>query len=336
MITLLGKTQEELKEVASAVGLKPFAAKQLAEWLYVKRVTTFDNMTNISLAAREKLSNDFTIGHSKPTWSAISKDGTAKYLFQTSNGSIETVFIPEDERGTICVSCQVGCKMNCHFCMTGKQGWSGNLTASEIMNQILSIPESSRLTNIVFMGMGEPMDNVDNILKCCEILTAKWGFGWSPHRITVSTVGVIPAMKRFLDTTDCHLAVSLHNPFREEREKIMPIEKKYHIEDVVTTLKQYDWTHQRRISFEYILMKGVNDTMRHATEIVRMMQGLECRVNLIRWHAIPGIDLRSPNEEHQVWFRDYLTENGITCTIRRSRGEDIQAACGLLSSEHKH
>lgn len=334
--TLLGKNPEELKEVASAAGLKPFAAKQLAEWIYVKRATTFDAMTNISLAARERLKELFTVGTSAPLCSATSKDGTSKYLFQTSHGTVETVFIPEDERGTICVSCQVGCKMNCQFCMTGKQGWSGNLTAGEIMNQIISIPESSRLTNIVFMGMGEPMDNTDNILRCCEILTAKWGFGWSPHRITVSTVGIIPAMKRFLDSTECHLAVSLHNPFAAEREMIMPVEKTFHIADVVKTLRQYDWSHQRRISFEYIVMKGINDSIRHAAEIVRMLQGLECRVNLIRWHAIQGMDLHSPDEGKMVWLRDYLTENGITCTIRRSRGEDIQAACGLLSSEHKN
>lgn len=333
-MTLLGKTPEELKDVATTVGMKPFAAKQLAEWIYVKHAKSFDEMTNISLAARTKLKESYEIGFAAPVWSAKSKDGTTKYLFKTTHGPIETVFIPEEDRGTICVSCQVGCKMNCQFCMTGKQGWSGDLSASEIMNQIMSIPESSRLTNIVFMGMGEPMDNIENILRCCEILTAKWGFGWSPHRITVSTVGVIPAMKRFIDSTDCHLAVSLHNPFGDERAKIMPVEKRYQISDVVTTLKQYDWTHQRRISFEYIIIKGFNDTIRHAAEIVRMMQGLECRVNLIRWHAIPGMDLRSPEEDKMVWFRDYLTENGITCTIRRSRGEDIQAACGLLSSTH--
>ncbi|MCQ2343889.1 MAG: 23S rRNA (adenine(2503)-C(2))-methyltransferase RlmN [Paludibacteraceae bacterium] len=333
-MTLLGKSPEELKDVATTVGMKPFAAKQLAEWIYVKHAKSFDEMTNISLAARTKLKESYEIGFAAPVWSAKSKDGTTKYLFQTTHGPIETVFIPEEDRGTICVSCQVGCKMNCQFCMTGKQGWSGDLSACEIMNQIMSIPEYSQLTNIVFMGMGEPMDNVDEILRCCEILTAKWGFGWSPHRITVSTVGVIPAMKRFIDSTDCHLAVSLHNPFGDERAKIMPVEKRHQITDIVATLKQYDWTHQRRISFEYIIIKGFNDTLRHAAEIVRMMQGLECRVNLIRWHAIPGMDLHSPEEDKIVWFRDYLTENGITCTIRKSRGEDIQAACGLLSSTH--
>ncbi|MCQ2564210.1 MAG: radical SAM protein, partial [Mogibacterium sp.] len=229
-----------------------------------------------------------------------------------------------------------GCKMNCEFCMTGKQGWSGNLSAAEIMNQIMAVPESQSLTNIVFMGMGEPMDNMDEVLKAIRILTSDWGFGWSPHRITVSTVGVIPGIRRFLDECQCHLAISLHNPFSAEREAIMPAEKAFHIADVMEVLREYDWSHQRRVSFEYILISGKNDSIRHAAEIIRLTRGIECRVNLIRWHSIPNVDLHSPEESKMIWFRDYLSDNGVTCTIRRSRGEDIQAACGLLSSNHKH
>ena len=220
--------------------------------------------------------------------------------------------------------------------MTGKQGWSGSLTAAEIMNQICGIPEVDKLTNIVFMGMGEPFDNTLEILRTCEILTADWGFAWSPRRITVSSVGLIPGMKEFLSKTECHLAISLHNPFPDERAKIMPAEKAYSITRVIDEIKKYDWEHQRRISFEYIVFEGINDMQRHASELVRMLKGFTCRVNLIRWHAIPGMDMHSPNDERMIWLRDYLTSNGVICTIRRSRGEDIMAACGLLSSNHKH
>lgn len=335
MQALISKSPAELKEIAAEVGLKPFAANQIADWLYHKRATSIDAMTNLSLKARTMLNERYELGLSAPVWSAMSQDGTAKYLFNTANGLVETVFIPEDDRGTLCVSCQVGCRMNCRFCMTGKQGWSGNLSAAEIMNQILSVPESCRLTNIVFMGMGEPFDNTDAILRCCDILTSDWGFGWSPTRITVSTVGVIPEMRRFLDSTKCHLAVSLHNPFPEERSLVMPAERRYSITDVVDTLRKYDWSHQRRLSFEYIMFKGENDTQRHASELLRLLKGMECRINLIRWHAIPGIDICSPDQAGMEAFRDYLSSNGIICTIRRSRGEDIQAACGLLSSNHK-
>lgn len=336
MTPLIGSNITDLKSIAQSIGLKSFAARQIADWIYDKRVTEIDQMTNLSLVARQHLAESHAVGRTSPVWEARSEDGTAKYLFPTEHGPIETVFIPEEDRGTLCVSCQVGCKMNCTFCMTGKQGWSGNLSAAEIINQILSVPEADRLTNIVFMGMGEPLDNTDNILKAIEILTADWGFGWSPHRITVSSVGIIDNMRRLLDTTDCHLAISLHNPFPTERELLMPVEKRYHITDVIEALHNYDWTHQRRISFEYIVLQGRNDSIRHAAEIVRLLRGLNARVNLIRWHSIPGIDLASPDDDKMIWLRDYLTANGIICTIRRSRGQDIQAACGLLSSNHKH
>ncbi len=333
---LLGLSLTELAEVARNINLPAFTGKQMAKWLYEKHITDIDQMTNISLAGREKLKENYCVGRAEPTWSAKSEDDTVKYLFQTEHGPVETVYIPEDDRATLCVSCQVGCKMNCLFCMTGKQGWTASLTATEILNQILSIPEADKLTNLVFMGMGEPFDNTLNILRVCNIITSDWGMTWSPRRVTVSSVGLIPGMKQFLDNTNCHLAISLHNPFPAERIKIMPAEKAYSITQVVDLLKQYDWEHQRRISFEYIVFEGVNDQQRHASELVRLLKGFTCRINLIRFHAVPGIDLHSPSMEKMVTLRDYLSDNGITCTIRRSRGEDIMAACGLLSSNHKH
>ncbi len=331
-IALLGKTLAELQAIVQQLRMPAFTAKQLAHWLYVKRVASIDEMSNISAKSRQLLAEHYTIGLQAPSQTVTSEDGTKKYLFSTPKGAIETVLIPEEDRATLCVSCQVGCKMNCLFCMTGKQGWTGNLSAHTIMNQICAIPESDTLTNIVFMGMGEPFDNTLELLKTLEILTSDWGFAWSPRRITVSSIGLIPGMKQFLQRSEAHLAISLHNPFAEERLALMPAEKAFPIEKVVAELKKHDFAHQRRVSFEYILFEGVNDSPRHARELVRLLHGLPCRVNLIKFHAIPNVDLRSPSAEKMLWFRDYLTDNHLICTIRRSRGEDILAACGLLSS----
>lgn len=326
MEVLLGKTLSELQEVALSVGLQKFAGKQLAEWLYVRRATDFDQMTNISLKGREALKANYTISRNAPVREAVSVDGTRKYLFEAGKQFVETVYIPEDDRATLCVSSQAGCKMGCKFCMTGTLGFHGHLTAADILNQIFYFDD---LSNLVLMGEGEPMDNLDHVLRALEIMTADYGCAWSPKRITVSTVG-IPAMKRFLDESECHLAVSLHNPFAAERAQIMPAEKMMSITDVVALLKQYDWAHQRRVSFEYICWHGQNDTPRHAKELIRLLRGLNCRINLIRFHA--GVDKEFPasDEKTMEWFRDYLTDNGITTTIRRSRGEDILAACGML------
>lgn len=330
MVNLLGYTLEELQAVAQSVGLPRFAGKQLAEWLYVRRATTFDEMTNISLRGREALMSQYSIGRHKPVAEAVSVDGTKKYLFQVGEQYVEAVYIPEDDRATLCVSTQAGCKMGCRFCMTGTLGFLGHLSAGDILNQIFSIPDSQSLTNIVYMGEGEPMDNLDNVLRSLRVMTSSWGCNWSARRITVSSVGVIPALKRYIEESDCHLAISLHNPYSVERQTIMPIEKAYHLSDVLALLKQYDWQHQRRVSFEYICWHGVNDTPKHANELLRLLRGLDCRVNLIRFHA--GVDGAFPasDEEHMQWLRDYLTAHGLTTTIRRSRGEDILAACGML------
>ena len=334
--TLLGKTLPELQQVALSVGLQKFAGKQLAEWLYVRRATSFEQMTNISLKGRQALEEQYTIGCHNPVAEAVSKDGTKKYLFRLSlqDGKgdvyIESVYIPDNDRATLCVSTQAGCKMGCKFCMTGTLGFHGQLPASEILNQIFSIPDADKLTNIVYMGEGEPMDNIDHVLRSLQVMTEPWGCAWSPKRITVSTVGVVPGLERFLKESECHLAVSLHNPFGAERQDIMPIEKRYHLTDVVAMLKQYDWQHQRRVSFEYICWHDQNDTIRHAKELVRLLKGLPCRINLIRFHA--GVDqtFAGSDEKQMEWLRDYLFDNGITTTIRRSRGEDILAACGML------
>ena len=315
---LLGKTPEELKEAAVRLGLPAFAGKQIAQWLYSKKVRSIEEMTNISKEGRQRLAEACDLGVTAPSACQISTDGTKKYLFpvrcpksfrqNTSSGelydyedsSVEAVMIPEEDRKTLCVSSQAGCRMGCKFCMTGRQGFHGNLSVSDILNQFI----------------------------------ADWGFGWSPKRITLSTIGIVPVLKKYLDETRCHLAVSLHDPFGEERGDLMPIQKKYPIEDVIRLIKQYDFTGQRRVSFEYIMFAGLNDDKRHADAFSRLLKGLECRVNLIRFHKIPEAPYQTSPELIMEKFRDRLSNQGITCTIRASRGEDISAACGMLAGKH--
>lgn len=382
MKKLLGNTLDELKAIAKSLGMPAFTGAQIAKWIYEKRVTSIDEMTNLSKQNREKLAAEYEVGFMPHCDAQYSKDGTIKYLFpvcttkapapEASSGSapvseasasdlsttvpeasasgsltVETVFIPDHDRATLCVSCQVGCKMNCLFCQTGKQGWQGDLTAADILNQIFALPEHDRLTNIVFMGQGEPMDNLDAVLKATEILKASWGLAWSPKRITVSSVGIKNKLKRFLDESDCHVAISMHTPIHEQRQQIMPSEKAMPIAEVVELLRQYpafqfhpnaDTTKQRRLTFEYTMFRGVNDSITHAKEILRLLRGLDCRINLIRYHKIPDIDLQGCEMKTMENFRDYLNAHGITTTIRASRGEDIYAACGLLNTarQNKH
>ncbi len=333
--TLLGLTLDELKTVAKDLGMPAFTGGQMAKWLYVQKVTSIDEMTNISKANREKLKEEYTIGCMPPADCQRSIDGTIKYLFPAGGKFVETVYIPDKDRATLCVSCQIGCKMNCLFCQTGKQGFEGQLTVAEILNQIYSLPEREKLTNIVFMGQGEPMDNLDAVLRATEILTSTDGFAWSPRRITVSSVGVKNKLKRFLDESECHVAISLHAPLHELRAQLMPAEKGMPITEVVDLLRQYDFAHQRRLSFEYIVFQGVNDTKAHAKEILRLLQGLDCRINLIRFHQIPDVPLKGVDDRKMEELRDYLTGHGIFTTIRASRGQDIYAACGLLNTKYK-
>lgn len=330
---LLGLTLDELRAVAKEAGMLAFTGAQMAKWLYDQHVGSIDEMTNISKKNRETLKATYDIGTKSPIDAQHSKDGTIKYLFPTDDGKfVETVFIPEDDRATLCVSSQVGCKMNCLFCQTGKQGFQGSLSATDILNQLYSLPERDKITNIVFMGQGEPMDNLDNVLRATGILTASYGYAWSPKRITVSSVGVKGKLQRFLDESECHVAISLHSPFPEQRSELMPAERGMSITDVVDLLRNYDFTHQRRLSFEYIVFDGLNDSTAHAKELVHLLKGLNCRINLIRFHQIPNVPLHSSDEKKMENFRDYLTHHGIFTTIRASRGQDIFAACGLLST----
>ena len=333
-VNLLGQTLEQLQELCAAEGFPRFTAKQLCGWLYDKRADSIDSMTNLSLAQRARLNEIACIGRETPVRCQVSRDGTKKYLFPVGDAQhIETVFIPDDDRATLCVSCQVGCKMGCRFCVTGQQGFHGSLSAGDILNQLFSIPEFEQLTNVVFMGMGEPMDNLDAVLAATRVLTAPWGLGWSPKRITVSTVGLIPALRRFLDESQCHLAVSLHNPVAAERGGMMPVERAYPLADVLALLRRYDWSGQRRLSFEYTMFRGLNDDTLHAQKLVEALRGLDCRVNLIRFHESPEAPYHTSTPTTIKAFQDYLNRHGIICTLRASRGQDIDAACGLLAGK---
>lgn len=347
---LLGMTPAELKAVAKSLGMPAFTGDQIAKWMYVQHVRSIDEMTNISKANRERLAEQYEIGCTAPIDAQHSKDGTIKYLFpvrttaykdgedggkEVQTKYVETVYIPDEDRATLCVSCEVGCKMNCLFCQTGKQGFEGYLSTADILNQIYSLPERESLTNIVFMGQGEPMDNLDNVLRTTEIMTAPYAYAWSPKRITVSTIGIKDKLKRFLEESDCHVAISLHSPIHEQRAELMPVEKSTPIADIVELLRNYDFSHQRRLSFEYIIFGGVNDSQTHARQIVQLLKGMFCRVNLIRFHQIPNVNLHGADDKKMESFRDYLTSHGIFTTIRASRGQDIFAACGLLSTSKK-
>ena len=349
---LIGKNLDELKALVAEEGLPGFAAKQIAQWLYVKKVRSIDDMTNLSKAARAKLSEKYEVGVTPYTGLQISSDGTKKYLFPVKcshrrglhaglpeddleDGAIEAVMIPDEDRATLCVSSQSGCRMGCHFCMTGRQGFHGHMSAADIISQFIAVDESDSLTNAVFMGMGEPLDNYDNVMRAIEILTADWGFAWSPKRITLSTIGVLPTLKRYLDECRCHLAVSLHNPFADERLSVMPAQKAWPVQEVIDLIRKYDFTGQRRVSFEYTMFAGFNDTKAHADALIRMLRGLECRMNLIRFHKIPDFPYETSPDVIMENFKTRLNNSGIMTTIRASRGEDILAACGMLAGEHK-
>lgn len=342
---LIGMNLAELQDVAYKGGMPRFVGRQLAEWIYAKGAVGFDEMVNISKKNKQWLSDNFEIGREAPVKATRSADGTVKYLFAAGEGrSVESVYIPDHDRATLCVSSQVGCKMNCYFCATGKMGFKANLDAAGIINQILSVPPRpaqgqapmNPLTNVVFMGMGEPLDNFHEVEKAINILTSPWGFAWSPKRITVSTVGKLPELKDLLDRTQVHLAVSVHTAVPHERESMMPAERAFSLSSVIHLLHGYDFAHQRRLSFEYIMWRNVNDDIAHAEALAKLIGRLPVRVNLIRFHKIPGVELHPSSEEKMLIFRNYLNSKGILCTIRASRGEDIAAACGMLAGKREN
>lgn len=333
MENLFGKTLTELQQLAEKQNWPAYTARQIAGWLYDRQVSSIDEMTNLSKKIREALKLDHHIELSPPKSVFSSVDGTKKYLFSLPGGyHVETAYIPEHSRHTLCVSSQVGCRMGCSFCMTAKQGFTRNLSTAEILNQVQSLPERNQLTNIVYMGMGEPLDNLEAVLNSLDILTSPYGYAFSPRRITVSTIGMLPALTRFLQNTRCNLAISLHSPFENERRFMVPMEKAWPMQDVLHEIRSFNLEKQRRVSFEYIVCKDWNHSIKHVNELARKLNGIKCRMNLISFHPIPGSHFRPPDKVDMDTFQAALNAKGIITTIRKSRGQDIQAACGLLST----
>ncbi len=342
--TLFGQSLFELAEICATLGLPRYTPDQIARWLYKKDATRIEDMTDLSKSSRRILDEMYTVGAVYPADLLYSADGTLKYLFAFDplpNGEtpgreaayVETAYIPEYSRATLCVSTQGGCARACRFCVTGAQGLQRNLTAGEILSQYARIPEKDRITNIVYMGMGEPLDNLDAVLASLDLLTSGLAFGLSPRRITVSTVGILPQFETLFNGTRCNIAVSLHSPWPEERARLMPVERRHPVNEVLDFLKSQRARSTRRISFEYILFGGINDTVGHAKELIRLLHGIRCRVNLIPYNggSEAGFTISSP--EATLLFQQTLRAKGMIATIRKSRGGDIDAACGLMSTK---
>ena len=331
--SLCGLTPDEIYDFIKNDGYHLSHAIAVALGIYRKRITEISEIPVIPKKLKTYLENYFNSGVFVPLNSEISVDKTVKYLFRTQEGKLfETVFIPDLKRNTVCVSTQSGCRMGCPFCVTAKYGFHGDLSAGEIVNQIISLPEAGRITHVVFMGMGEPMDNLEEVLKACEIITAQWGLSISPANVTVSTVGIIPGIEAFLNRSECNLTVSLYSPFEDERRNVVPVEKKYPVREVVEIMKNYPLRKKRRLSIAYVMIKNINDSDKHLERLKKLLQGSKIRVNLLPYHQGKNDKNNSSSDDRMQYFKHNLVVSGISASIRRSRGTDISAACGLLAS----
>jgi 23S rRNA (adenine2503-C2)-methyltransferase len=330
---LCGMTEGEIRNFA---GCNYSHAVSIANSLYKKRINDISLLQGIPKLIREKLNEISVPGIYKPAASEKSSDGTIKYLFRNRQDfEFETVFLPDSRRVTVCVSSQSGCRMGCPFCVTGRFGFRGNLSAHDIVNQIIGIQDSERVTHVVFMGMGEPMDNLDNVLKACSIISAEWGISLSPGNITVSTVGITSGIIRFLEESKCNLALSLYSPFPEERARAVPSEKKYPSHKIIEIIKNYPVVKKRRMSVAYIMISNINDTEMHLEGLKNLLRGSKIRVNLLPFHSVPGNNNISSSPERMEQFKHELVMSGISASIRKSRGIDVSAACGLLATGMK-
>ena len=332
---------EEFQDFVQNLGLEKYRARQIAQWLYKKRIRSFDEMTNISKSVRKLLSGNAEIDVLKPVKVEESADGTRKYLFELEDGNrIESVFIPEKDWNTLCVSTQVGCPAQCKFCLTAKDGFTRNLTAAEIVDQYIHVQrdvgEDRRISNVVFMGMGEPLLNFDNVKKAVEIMTDRNMLDLSTRKITISTVGIVPGIDRMAkEMNKVKLAVSLHATTDETREKIVPLNRRYPISEIMAALKRYPADNIRRIMIEYVMLKGVNDSIEDAKRLVKLIKGIPVKVNLIPFNPYPGA-LFEPSPREQIEkFQKVLWDYNIAAFIRDSRGQDISAACGMLRTKEK-
>lgn len=325
---------EELQNELINMGEKKFRAEQIFKWLYVDEVNSFDKMTNLSLELREKLKENFDICNFKILRKLESKDGTKKYLFDLNDGNaIETVLMEYKHGMSICVSSQVGCKMGCKFCASTGIPFVRSLSSGEIVNQILEVQKDAkvRISNIVFMGIGEPLDNYDNVINAIRIINNQKGLNIGARHISVSTSGIVPKIYKLAEENiQCTLSISLHSSDNAKRSAMMPVNNVYNIEELIKACKEYIKITNRRVSFEYALSKDNNDNLQDAKELVKLLKGMLCHVNLIPINKIEGGIYTKSSNENIIKFRDYLNENGIVATIRRELGSDIDAACGQL------
>lgn len=345
-VNLLGLDLKAMREFFVTAGEKPYRAEQVIKWIHFVGVSDFDKMTNLSKSLRAKLTEVAEIVTPQILYEKAAEDGTYKWLLRMSDGNcIETVYIPEKTRGTLCVSSQVGCTLNCDFCSTGKQGFNRNLTTAEIIAQVwIAVRQLSKnqgmhdrkVTNVVMMGMGEPLLNFDNVLPALELMQDDFAYGLSKRRVTVSTAGVIPAMYKLAAASDVALAVSLHAPNDELRNKLVPLNKKYPIKDLMTACRDHFKEDTRRsITMEYVMLKGINDQPEHARQLVKILNGVRAKMNLIPFNPFPNTDYERSEMPTIMIFRDILIRAGLNTTIRRTRGDDIDAACGQLVGQVK-
>jgi 23S rRNA (adenine2503-C2)-methyltransferase len=330
---LCGLTAYEMLDLVEPYGYNRSHAVSIANSIYKRAVSDIYQIEKIPLRLKTELFNIASTGIILPLECEVSADKSVKYLFRTESGNeFETVYIPDKRRNTVCVSTQSGCRMGCSFCVTGRYGFRGNLTAGEIVNQIVSLPYADKVTHVVFMGMGEPMDNLENVLKACNIITAEWGLAVSSRNVTVSTVGVMPGVDQFLQKTNCNLTLSLYSPFSDERKKMIPMENRYPVQQIIEIMKKFPLKKRRRLSIAYIMIKDLNDTESHLNGLIYLLKGSQIRVNLLPYHQwISDKNCPSPLEWMQ-FFKHRLIISGISASIRKSRGVDISAACGLLAS----
>lgn len=334
--SLCGLTIEEIYDIIRPLGFSFENAVSVSNSIYKKKIDDLSEIPGISKNLKIELLQKTSSGLYQPVNTEVSSDRSVKYLFRNDTGKeFETVFIPEEKRSTVCVSTQSGCKMGCSFCLTGRYGYRGDLTAGDIINQIISIPDAVNVTHVVFMGMGEPMDNLENVLKACRIITSEWGLAISSRNVTVSTVGIIPPVEQFLNSSECNLTLSLCSPFSNERKKFIPAEIKNPVIDLVGVMKRFHLKRKRRLSIAYVMIKDFNDSDQHLEELKSILHDSAIRVNLLAYHTVPGDSFSSSSSERMQYFKHNLVISGISASIRKSRGADISAACGLLASKLK-
>lgn len=322
----------DIEGFLGSLGIDKRYSRRLLYWVYRRGIKSFREINDIPSNILDILTEKAVTGLSEPIASEVSSDGSVKYLFTTpGNLTHETVWLPDGKRRTVCVSVQSGCRMGCRFCATGKNGWGGDLTAGQIINQVISIPHE--VTHIVMMGMGEPGDNISEVIRACHVLTAEWGLAAGRSRITVSTVGITPAVVRLLEETECNITLSLHSPFPDERRIVIPAEVRWPFAETLSLLKQYDNRRKRRFTVAYVMVEGINDTRRHLDELKALLSGSGIRVNLLPYHPLEGDDARSSAMDVMMRFKHELVTSGTGASVRKSRGADIDAACGMLAAK---